>query len=265
MCIEARAIHSMLAITTLLAIPLSHGCSLMIPKHCKQDWNRGYTLVLPGIDCRHIMHRRLARGIEDGGVAGTIEIHDWTTGIPPLMLLHLRNAFEHDKQAEVIAQKIVAYQTSYPGRPVHLIGHSGGAGIALMALDRLPMENQVNSLVLLHPAVSPAYDLRKALQQSRAGVWNFSSAINDSALLVLGTTLFGTVDGYHRPAAGALGFNLPEGLSYADRWNYHNRLHEVPYRLEFLSNTNLGGHYGAMTYSFSKTHIAPILVEAGKR
>lgn len=243
---------------------MSTGCGMLLSKHHRKDWANGYTLILPGIECHHLIHHRLAKGLEDGGVKGTIEVHDWTTGVAPLMLFHLRDPWRHERQAKQIAQKIVDYQTNYPGRPVNLIGHSGGGGIALMAADLLPRESEIQSVVLLNPAISPQYDLRNVLRQSRSGVWNFSSAINDSALLVAGTTVFGTVDGYHMPSAGALGFHWPKNMSHNDQWHYEHQLHEVPYRLEFLANMHPGGHWGAMTYSFSKAYIAPILVEAAK-
>ncbi len=47
-----------------------------------------------------------------------------------------------------------------------------------------------------------------------------------------------TVDVYHRPAAVALDFNWPDNMTDFDRWQYENRLHEVPYRMEFLANTH---------------------------
>jgi pimeloyl-ACP methyl ester carboxylesterase len=261
---EAREIDWIRMTIITLTLCAFSGCSFITPRMPVKNWEKGYTIILPGIESRHLLHRELALGLHNGGVHGTIEIHDWTTGVPPLMLMHLRYMSRNQQQAAAIAQKIVDYQDQYPGRPVHLIGHSGGGGIALLTLESLPEDRQVDTTILLGAAVSPKFDLRTALQHSREGIWNFSSAVMDSPLLVAGTSLAGTVDGRHTPAAGATGFFWPSSMSDFDKWLYKNRLHERPYRLRYLLNGNIGGHYGTMTRSFAATHLAPIMLKANE-
>jgi pimeloyl-ACP methyl ester carboxylesterase len=262
---ELRFQSSALFFASLVAIIITQpGCSFLVPRIPVKNWDKGYTIILPGIESRHLLHREMAMGLHNGGVHGTIEIHDWTTGLPPLMLMHLRYMSRNQRQAALVAQKIIDYQDQYPGRPVNLIGHSGGGGLALLTLESLPEGRQVDTTILLGAAISPRFDLRTALQHSRDGIWNYSSMLLDSPLLVAGTTLAGTVDGNHMPAAGAIGFFWPDNMSDFDRWLYKNRLHEKPYRLRFLLNGNLGGHYGPMTRSFAAHNLAPIILNAAK-
>ncbi len=254
----------LLVFASAFCIVLSTGCSLLVRPIQVKNWDKGYTIILPGIESRHLLHRDLALGLHDGGVHGTIEIYDWTTGLPPLMLLHLRGWDRNQRQAQIIAHKIVDYQNRYPDRPVHLIGHSGGGGIVLLTLEELPEERQVDTAIILNAAISPKFDLRHALRQTRCGLWNFSSMIGDSPLLISGTTIAGTIDGRQSPAAGAVGFFRPANASQRDTLLYESKLHEMPYRLKYLLHSNFGGHYGTMTRSFAAKEIAPILVEANQ-
>ena len=104
--------------------------------------DEGYTLVLPGIEGAHVAHAGFVSGLKSGGVPSEIEVCDWTTGTPALVLVHLRYEERNRRQAELLAEKIVNYQDEYPGRPVNLVGHSGGGGMVLLTLEALPKEAQ---------------------------------------------------------------------------------------------------------------------------
>ena len=123
----------------------------------------GYAIVLPGVEGRSFANSNLAQGIKNAGYPGAIEIDNWTTGSFFLFPIHLRNLERNRREAWRIAQKIITYQDRYPGRPVHLIGHSGGGGVALLVLEALPPERRVTSAFLLQAAVSPRYDLSRSL------------------------------------------------------------------------------------------------------
>jgi hypothetical protein len=236
------------------------GCSHLINARSPDRTDRGYTLVLNGIEGTNLAHAGFVAGLTAGGVESEIEIYDWTTGNPALLLVHLRHESRNRRQAAVIAQKIVDYQALHPGRPVNLIGHSGGGGMALLALEELPPEAQVKSVVLLEAAISSRYDLRKVLPKVDRGLWNYSS-LGDSPLLAAGTTLAGTIDGRHAIAAGAIGFELPDDATDADRQLYAARLYERPYDFTMLLSGNPGEHYGCLSYLFACKELAPLLHE----
>ena len=116
---------------------------------------RGLVLVLPGIEGESCINHSIARGLADGGVTSAIEVFDWTTGVILLFLYHLRGWRRNVAQAKRIARRIAEYRKAYPGRPVHVVGHSGGGAMTVLVLERLPADTTVTSAVLLQAAVSP--------------------------------------------------------------------------------------------------------------
>jgi pimeloyl-ACP methyl ester carboxylesterase len=104
-----------------------------------------------------------------------------------------------------VARFIKQYQDLYPGRPVHIIGHSGGGGVAVFTAESMGNDGKIDRLILLAASISKNYNLTKALRNTAHGIVNFYNP-SDTALLGAGTTLMGTVDGDHAPAAGLNGF-----------------------------------------------------------
>lgn len=239
----------------LLSFP---GCAYFSPRLTPDRLEQGHAFVLPGIEGKSVFNSNIAQGLIRGGFEGGVEVHDWTTGHLPLFLVHLRHLKRNREQASLLAAKIVEYQDRYPGRPVYLIGHSGGAGMALLTLEALPEDRKVTGVILLAVAVSRKYDLRTALSKTEEGIWNYYSP-GDAFLLIAGTTVAGTYDGVHAPSAGAFGFKEPDDLDDAGRELYQTRLHEVPYALKMIRSGNFGGHFGPSWVRFSKDYLAPIL------
>jgi pimeloyl-ACP methyl ester carboxylesterase len=188
-------------------------------------------------------------------VPHAIEIHDWTAG-PALMVYNLRSRRLQDEQVLAIREKILGYQQRYPGRPVWLIGHSGGGAMALKELAALPEGCRIAGAVLLCPAMSPWFDLSPSLAHCERGIWNVRSW-GDLLFLGIFTTLFGTVDGRHCPAAGACGFrraSIPEPAG-PDAPGFF----DMPYRLAMAGSGNLAGHFGCVRRQFVRQWIAPIV------
>ena len=234
------------------------GCAYFTQRTTPQRLEQGLTVVLPGIEGKSVFNSNIAQGLIYGGVESAVEVHDWTTGNFILLLVHLRHKKRNREEASKLAQKIVDYQDRFPGKPVFLIGHSGGGGMALLTLEALPPDRKVTGVILLAVAVSRTFDLTEALSKTERGIWNFYSP-GDFIFLIASTTLFGTCDGKHGPAAGAFGFKKPAGLDDAGRDLYHSKLHEVPYNLRMIASGNWGGHFGPSWIRFSKNYLAPIL------
>jgi pimeloyl-ACP methyl ester carboxylesterase len=220
----------------------------------------GLVLVLPGIDGESCINHSIVRGLADGGVPLGIEVFNWTTGRIVLFLYHLRAWHRNVAQAERLVQRIVEYRQAHPGRPVHLVGHSAGGAIAVLTLQRLPADTTVTSAVLLQAAISPRYDLSAALARTELGIWNFHSAL-DVFFDGIGTSIAGTVDGRHTPAAGMIGFRPPRNLSAEGKALYATRLHQVPFRLKMCGAFHFGGHMGSTNRVFVSETIAPLLKE----
>jgi pimeloyl-ACP methyl ester carboxylesterase len=236
------------------------GCSSSGKKYCSPlRLDRGYTIVLPGVEGRSFLNRNIARGLVQGGVPSGIEVYDWTMGGWLTVPLNLRYLERNREQARKIALKIIAYQDRHPGQPVHLVGHSGGGGVAVLALEALPAGRKITSAILLAPALNPEYDLRRALTRTQYGIYNFYSPY-DVGWLKAGTTVMGTIDGKHTTAAGAIGFREPWGLSDEDRRLYRNGLHQQVYSQQMAESGHSGGHMGWANTEFVAEWLAPILI-----
>jgi pimeloyl-ACP methyl ester carboxylesterase len=219
---------------------------------------RGLTIVVVGVNGDNMLNAGLAPGLVEGGYPGAVEVVDWTTGFWPLFVYHLRADQRHETFARKIADKIVAYQSQYPGRPVNLVGHSAGAVVAMEAIEALPDGAQIDRAVLLAGAISPLYDLRTALVRTRDGVVSYYQT-QDIVALWAGTLVAGTADGAHLPSAGAVGFWVPPGTSAEDRYLYRDQLVQLPYKPQMALSGNLGGHFQCVSRKFVAEWISPML------
>lgn len=217
---------------------------------------QGLVLVLPGIEGYSRLNRRLARGLAQGGVPYSIEIYDWTFGWI-WQLWSLRSRRRHTEQATILASRIAEYQNQYPGRPVHMVGHSGGGAMIAFTLEVLDPSRKITSGVMLVPALSPNYDLRTAVSRTERGIWNYCTR-GDLFFLGAGTLLCGTADGRHCIAAGNVGFSksaLAQG-----RVSNQAALRNVPYRWEMFRSGHTGGHLSVTRSQFAAREIAPQLM-----
>ncbi len=219
--------------------------------------DRGYTIVLPGIWGEQPVDYSIVRGLQDGDVQSAIEIHDWTAGL--LRLVYNLRALEHNRgEARKIAAKITAYQDRYPDRPVHLVGYSGGGGVAVLTLEALPANRRVTDAILLAPTLASDYDLRPAISHTTRGIRNFYSPLDVPLLMVLATAV-GTTEGRHTFAAGAIGFQALGEAGSDERREYESSVSQVSYDPAMLMDGHAGGHFGWSGRTFIARHVAPLL------
>lgn len=243
------------------------GAGCQSPGHLggPQRYRQGVVYVLPGIEGPRPWNRDIMLGLDEGGVTSAIEIFDWTVGIPGSEMINLTDLERNRRQARRLANRILAYRRRYPGRPVHLVGHSGGGGIAVLALEALPAGRQIDMAILLAPALSPKYDLSRALRRVRAGICSFYSE-QDVSFLKVGTTLFGPIDRAFGFSAGAVGFEIPLGLKKEDRQLYFDRLRQVSWNERLQRHGASGTHLGWTSRRFAREYLAPLIQrnEAGR-
>jgi len=215
--------------------------------------SRPYLLHLPGIGGECWLDGALLRGLRQGGLAADAEIFDWTCRDPGLdsLLARARNR----EQAAKIAEHLAAFAHSHPATKIYLTSHSGGGGVAVWALEKLPTDVRIDTLFLIAPALSPTYDLTGALRHVRGRCYVFSSE-GDAAVLGVGTRLFGTIDGEKTDAAGRVGFTRP---ATADPSQYA-KIVPMPYQSAWMQFNNIGDHIGPMMAPFAKAVIAPLLL-----
>ncbi|MFN7682379.1 MAG: hypothetical protein ACK5TG_16075 [Planctomyces sp.] len=209
----------------------------------------GLILILPGIEGCSSVNDSIARGLSEAGCEAAIRIEDWRR-FRPWNPLHLATLKHNRGQAIRIAAMISTYCCEFPGRPVHIIGHSAGAGMALFVLESLPEDCGVDSVLLLAAAVSRHYPLTAAAARIRGALWNFFSPL-DLPTVGFGTTVFGTMDRRHTVSAGALGF--------AAR-SHETCLQQVCFRPAMLKQWNFGGHFGWTNAVFVRDQLAPLLL-----
>jgi hypothetical protein len=219
---------------------------------------RGLVLSLDGVGGYNWLPRWLRQGLDDGGVPAAIVIYKWSVGPLGLWLTDLVVYRRNRQKAAALARKIAEYRERMPGRPVTLIGHSGGGAMAAFTLESLPAGVQVDRALLLAPALSPRYNLAPALRGVRDTAYATHSWI-DFGLMGLGTLVCGTMDRRHSPSAGLVGFRLPRDLSDDDRRQYA-KLRQIGWRPGLIRDGNLGDHSGCTNIPFSRRVLAPIVL-----
>jgi len=224
---------------------------LLFPERLDQ----GYTLYLPGIFGSNKI--TIIRGLKKADVPTAIEFFDWTTG-PALFVYNHLNRPRNRLQAKKAAAKIVAYQQQYPGRPVHVVGYSGGGTMAIMTLEALPPGVRVTNAVVIASTMANNYDLRPAMGHTEQGIHNFYSYL-DVPTLEGFCLLAGTGDGQYRLSSGMIGFYPPKSLSRAERAKYAQGLHQQPFDVNMLKDGHWGGHFGWIGPLVLARHIAPLL------
>jgi pimeloyl-ACP methyl ester carboxylesterase len=220
--------------------------------------SNGLAVVLPGIEGCGALNWSIWRGIMDAGFPGAVLLWDWTTGLWPLMLWHLRAIRRNRRQSAALARLILDYRKDHPDRPVYLIGHSGGAAVAAWALEELPEGHSVTAVAMLAAALSPAFPLGPALCKVQRCLWNFWSPL-DLPLLGMGTLIFGTSDGRHSISAGLCGFSVPREACAEVQELYRTRLRQHRYGLRMARQFHLGGHFGCANRVFVGEVVAPLL------
>ena len=213
--------------------------------------DNGLIIILPGIEGESPLNHDIRRGLVSAGLPSAIPIYNWGAPLPGIGMVINQTNFLGNRLAGVrIAKMITEYQDEHPGRPVYVIGHSGGGGVAVFTAEGMPEGRQLDGLILLSASISKGYDLTKALSRCKSGIVNFYHE-GDVGMLAVGTTLMGNVDGVHGPSAGLGGFVKANSSDTASKREAYSRLFQVRVR---------GGgdpHFAATRPSFVRRNVAP--------
>jgi pimeloyl-ACP methyl ester carboxylesterase len=210
-------------------------------------------LHLPGIAGPRFCDRRMLEGLRDGGVHANFVTYDWTENDPGI---HALQAYDRNRgEARKVAELIEIHAAADPDSPIYLTAHSGGCAVAIWALEQLPTNVKVRTLLMMAPALSPSYDLTSALRHVDGQAFAFTS-VYDTVVLQTGTTLFGTMDGVQTAAAGFGGFVRPPA---ADPLVYQ-KLVQRKFDRDWEQYGDYGGHIGAMSHAFARAILAPLVL-----
>jgi pimeloyl-ACP methyl ester carboxylesterase len=217
----------------------------------------GLVVCLDGVGGYDWLPRLLRRGLDQGGVRGALVIYHWSVGPLGMWVSDLVLRRRNRQSARHAAETIAAYRAWMPGRPVTLIGHSGGGAVAAWTLEAMDEGCQVDRALLLAPALSPQYNLAPALRGVRERMYVCYSWL-DIPLLGLGTLVFGTMDGRHAASAGMVGFRMPANLDLAGRQAYE-KVRQIRWRPAMVCDGHFGDHSGCTNTRFSRRVLAPIV------
>ena len=238
----------------LLAAVLAAGCDSNGEFMTDARLENGLVIILPGIEGESELNQNVRRGLVAAGVERAIPIHSWGRPIPIAGVLINQVDFLGNRLAGIgVADVIKNYQDSHPGKPVYVIGHSGGGGVAVFTAEALPEDRKIDGLILLSASISSAYNLTKPLSRCKNGIVNFYNP-DDAGLLGIGTTVMGTVDGTHGPSAGLIGFDAPRDRDKEDKKAAYRKLYQV----KLTGSARDGDPHTSTTHvDFVATNVAP--------
>lgn len=240
-------------ILTLVMASTAIGCSgdLLNANYTKPDMmDRGIIYILPGIQGVDYHYTNIRRGLQGSGINCAIKIHPWGCQIPGIgMAVNETDTTDDRGWGKKIAAEIADYQRQYPGRPVYLIGQSGGCAVSVFTAESLAADGapRIAGIVLLDASLGDDYDLGTAIGQCDKGIVNFYN-LKDVALLKVGTEIFGNLDGSHEKSAGLAGFT-------------QNRagLYQVQVTKDMVSGFE-SPHFADTSAAFTTHYISPWIV-----
>lgn len=227
---------------------------------CKstQSWRvpdgAGLVYVFPGIEGNAFWLAQARRGYRDGGITAEIRQFDW--GRPLNTLANLTDLEGNRKKAATVAAELTQWRVENPSAPLDVVAYSGGGGMALLALELLPLEMHVRNVVLVQPATSPTYNMVPALARITGRMTHFFSP-DDSVILGWGTTTFGTTDRWHGPAAGKNGFDITAAL--ADETS-RGKFEQIAWSEAWREAGHRGDHVSMLGYRWNRDFVVPALM-----
>jgi pimeloyl-ACP methyl ester carboxylesterase len=216
---------------------------------------QGLVLVASGVGGFNMCGTSVSRAMRRTHAPCEVRLVLWSHGFGRWHA-DLTDASHLARHGRELARVVERYRADHPGLPVFLVGKSGGTAVIVQALANLP-DDAVERAVLLAPALSPSYDLTRALRAVRGEVVVFWSPL-DVIVLGLGTWLFGTADGIKGVSAGMVGFRPPSAL-HEDVLKEYAKLRQVRWRPEMARTGHLGGHLGPEIPAFLRRYVVPLL------
>ncbi len=210
---------------------------------------QGMVLILPGIEHWSMPYHNVSPALRQRGFNGRIELYRWGSQIN--WMGNLMYEKKNHQAAEKLAKKIIDYKQKYPDKPIYIIAYSGGAGLTILMLEKLPDEVKVEQAILVHCAIASDYNLVKALDSINNCIVNIYSPA-DWLLLGAGTTVCGTIDRQYQPSAGMQGFDEEKAIPDVTR---RNKLKQNRWQWDHIKQGRWGGHSMIYAEKFSQDFV----------
>jgi hypothetical protein len=218
---------------------------------------RGRVIVADGVGGLDLCGIALRYALGAEKLPHAVEFVPWGHGLGR-WLADLTDVANRDNHARLVAQRVRRYKTERPLDPIYLVAKSGGSGVVVKALELLD-EHQVQRVIMLAPALSPAYDLSNALRAVRREMVVFWSPL-DVIILGAGTRVFGTIDRVKTASAGLVGFRVPAiGKLNDNKGQPYDKLQQIRWRPRMAATGHLGGHFGPDNPLFLRRYVVPLL------
>lgn len=221
-----------------------------------EDPDPGLVYIVPGIEGHAIWYFEVRRAFRDAGVRAEFRLFNW--GRPLNNLANLTEYQGNLRKAEAAARELADWRRAHPSAPLHIVGYSAGGGLAPLVVARLPVGTEVDTLTLVQPALSPAFDLTDALTHVRGRMTVFHSP-SDLLVLGWGTSLFGTVDREFCPSAGKVGFDLDKALNNK---GLRAKVQQIRWAPDWFWAGHFGNHVSMLGYTWNRRIVAPALLGA---
>lgn len=225
------------------------------PAPTEAELNTGLLWMFPGIEGGALFLGGARRAFREAGYRGAIYTYKWKYLWPPEFNLM---AYKTNLAGAIrTAEHITDYCKRYPKKTVHIVAYSGGAGVAVMAVERLAEENRLRNVVLVQPAISPDYNLTETIRHIDGKLINFYSE-KDWFYLGIGTRLLGTIDRKNTVSAGLKGFALPAAVRDS---SLLSKFEQRPWTEDMKSTGHHGGHMTIVLSKWNKKYVSPYLFE----
>lgn len=259
-----RTIRSLarLAALTLLFAPAT-GCVALAPLgSSEQGLERGKVWFVGGAGgLGNIVGTfDVPRGLRNAGYKGAINVFAWQSVIGGTLRDQMDRT-RNEAEARRLAAEIQAYMDKYPGRPVSIVALSAGTGITNWALEALPTNRCVQTVVYLSSSMSATCDLTEALRRVKCRLHVFHS--DRDPVLQLMMPLAGSVD-RASSAAGALGVSgarFPTNTNPMTRELYQTRVRNHAYKDSYAQYGYFGMHTDSTAAGFIQHVVAPLILQ----
>ncbi len=218
--------------------------------------DREVVFVLDGVGGSQAAPLAVRRSLKtEGSDVGSI-LFRWQTPVPGDFLRHLMCLRRNRLMGLKLARRILEFRRSHPQTTLHVVAFSGGVGIAVFACEQLAGRGDLETLVMVCPAMSPDYNLACALRS----VMRCYALVShrDRLILGMGTRLFGTTDRQFQAAAGQVGFRIPEDVT-SEEIDAYSRLRLIRWTPKLKPLGHYGGHMGWARMPFLRRHLLPML------
>ena len=193
--------------------------------------------------------RSVRHGLRLAGYEGDFQNFVWTSflgwGADHLVVARSKG------KANSLARRITRIREHVPDGEIYLMGLSAGTAVVLNALEQLPADVDVDSVVLFSSSVSADRDLSAALRHVRKKLYATSSKED----LILRSVAI-TADGRRSAPAGRTGFRIPRFLPYGER-SIYAKVVNLHWKPAYVAVGWTGGHVSATTSKFVRSVIAP--------